>query len=97
MGFCNIHRRLQNENYYQSSMIHRVDTNASTHPMMSNFEVNPPNQHLFEMQSTSSSFEMKSFLASINKEAIKLTVHFLPLQEKVGFQMEVKLYNVHIF
>ena len=42
MGFCNIHRRLQNENYYQSSMIHRVDTNASTHPMMSNFEVNPP-------------------------------------------------------
>jgi solute carrier family 6 amino acid/orphan transporter-like 15/16/17/18/20 len=31
-------RRLQNENYYQSSMIHRVDTNASTHPMMSNFE-----------------------------------------------------------
>merc|ERR1712032_1525207 len=31
-------RRLQNENYYQSSVIHRVDTNASTHPMMSNFE-----------------------------------------------------------
>ena len=89
MGFCNIHRRLQNENYYQSSMIHRVDTNASTHPMMSNFEVNS--------QSTISSFEMKSFLGSINKEAVKLTVHFLPLQEKVGFQMEVKLHNVHIF
>jgi len=31
-------RRLQNENYYQSSVIHRVDTNASTAPMMANFE-----------------------------------------------------------
>ena len=34
-----IHLRLQNENYYQSSVIHRVDTNASTAPMMANFEV----------------------------------------------------------
>ena len=44
IAFCiftshTIHLRLQNENYYQSSVIHRVDTNASTHPMMSNFEV----------------------------------------------------------
>lgn len=31
-------RKFRNPNYYQSSVIHRVDTNASTHPMMGNFE-----------------------------------------------------------
>ena len=51
--------RLQNENYYQSSVIHRVDTNASTHPMMSNFEVNYPQNDPCAIPMNTSCFEMK--------------------------------------
>ena len=85
-----VHPRLQNENYYQSSVIHRVDTNASTHPMMSNFEVNSPPAILMNTTCFGKSLfpVCQTLIICLTIKKPSNFVNFLLLQEKVGFQSE---------